>query len=357
MIELTGPQPVVIARHRRRYALRPLPRHIVVNYRRRKKIAEIVAHLYTLSRRAFVTVVGGGAIGISLGVWGLGTLITREEDAPSDIAIEDLPEPIEPQLADVDRIQPAPGTRPELTSIEDFYRIDINTRDPRIDADTWRLEIGGLVDNPLSLSLDELRAMPAVTQTITLSCISNRIGGDLIGTSHWTGVRLKDVLEQAGVRPEGKELSIEAADGFYESVAMQDLMDERTLLVYAMNGLPLTVEHGFPLRIYLPNRYGMKQPKWIERMEIIDHEGKGYWVDRGWSEEAYVRTTSVIDAVAQDAQGDAEQTIPVGGIAYSGARGISKVEVQVDESPWLDAQLRTPPLSPLTWVQWRFDWP
>ncbi len=314
----------------------------------------------TLSRRAFVTAVGGGAIGISLGAWGLGLLISPEDDSSTGIAAEslpasiELPEPTAQSEELADRIQPAPGTRPELTSNEDFYRIDINTRDPRLEADTWRLEVGGLVDNPLSLSLADLQAMPAVTQTITLSCISNRIGGDLIGTSRWTGVRMVDLLELAQVRPEGKELFIEAADGFYESVAMEDLMDERTLLVYGMNGLPLPVEHGFPLRIYIPNRYGMKQPKWIARMEIIDHTGEGYWVDRGWSEEARVRTTSVIDTVGEDAT---EETVPVGGIAYSGARGISKVEVQVDEGPWLETQIRVPPLSSLTWVQWRFDWP
>jgi DMSO/TMAO reductase YedYZ molybdopterin-dependent catalytic subunit len=316
-----------------------------------------------LSRRGFVTAVGGGAVGISLGAWGLASLLEAETPASGGEAVLPTPElevpPADAPSAEVlaARIQPAPGTREELTSNEQFYRIDINTAPPRVDGGAWRLEVGGLVETPLSLTLDDLMAMPSVTQTITLSCISNPIGGDLISTSQWTGVPIQHLLELAGLKPEARELYIEAADGFYESVAMRDLQDPRTLLVFAMNGEPLPVEHGYPLRIYIPNRYGMKQPKWIVRMQAIDREGPGYWVERGWSETAYVNTTSVIDTVAAEAADPASGTIPVGGIAYAGERGISRVEVQVDEGPWMEAELRTPPLSSLTWVQWRLDWP
>ncbi len=139
-------------------------------------------------------------------------------------------------------------------------------------------------------------------------------------------------------------------------MALEDAMDERTLLVYEMNGVPLPIPNGFPLRVYIPDRYGMKQPKWISRMEVLDRKGNGYWVDRGWSEAAIAHTTSVIDTVALDRPTD-DQTVPVGGIAWAGARGISKVEVQVDDGPWVEAELRAPPLSPLSWVQWRYDWP
>ncbi len=147
---------------------------------------------------------------------------------------------------------------------------------------------------------------------------------------------------------------MEAEDGFYESVSLEDAMDPRTLLVYEMNGEPLPEKHGYPLRIYIPDRYGMKQPKWIVRMEAIDREGDGYWVDRGWSEEAYVRPTSVVDGVSGSAAEGG--TVPIGGIAYAGAKGISKVEIQIDDGPWREAELRVPPLSPLTWVQWRYDY-
>ena len=262
-----------------------------------------------------------------------------------------------PEAALADRIQPVPGTRPELTTNEKFYRIDINTFPPSVDGNSWRLQLEGLVDHPMQLTLDEIRARPAYSQAITLECISNRLGGDLISTARWTGIRLKDLLAEAGLKSNAKEVHIEAVDGFYESVPMDEAMDERTLLVYEMNGEPLPEEHGFPLRIYIPNHFGMKQPKWITRMEVIAYEGAGYWVERGWSDTAIPPTTSVIDVVALD-QYDAQSGIlPVGGIAYAGARGISKVEVQVDNGPWTAAELRAPALSPLTWVQWRYDWP
>ena len=247
-----------------------------------------------------------------------------------------------------------PGTRAELTSNEDFYRIDINSVPPVISLDDWFLDVVGRFRNARSLSLEDIMAYPAVTQALTLSCISNWVGGDLIGTSYWTGARLRDVLEDLGLQPEAGALYLEAEDGFYETVVAEDMMDERTLLVYAMNGETLPVEHGFPLRIYIPNRYGMKQPKWIVRMEAIEAWRPGYWVDRGWSMEARPHIVSVIDTLA--AEPDAEGIVPVGGIAWAGDRGISRVELQVDDGPWEEAELRTPPLSGLTWVQWRYNW-
>jgi hypothetical protein len=253
-------------------------------------------------------------------------------------------------------LQPAPGTRAEITPDGEFYRIDINTRPPVIDENEWELEVTGLFDNPRSLTLNDLMAFPRVTQPVTLSCISNRIGGDLISTALWTGVRLGLLLEELGLQPSAEELAIEAEDGFYESVTSQDMMDPRTLLVYAMNGETLPHEHGYPLRIYIPNRYGMKQPKWITRIEAIAGEGSGYWVDRGWSEEARPHIVSIIDTVAID-QPLPDGRIPVGGIAWAGDRGIQQVEIQVDDGAWQTGQLRVPPLSTLTWVQWRYDWP
>lgn len=253
------------------------------------------------------------------------------------------------------RAEPAPQVRSEITSTADFYNIDINTDPPVLDPGTWRVDIRGLVDSPMSLSLEDLWTYPEVSQFVTLSCISNDVGGSLISTAKWTGIRLVDLLADAGLQSGVQELHIEGADGFFESVSMADMMDPRTLLVYRMNGKPLPYEHGYPLRIYIPNRFGMKQPKWIVRMEAIDEQGPGYWVERGWSAEAIAKTTSVIDHVAV---GAAEgETVTIGGIAWAGARGIRQVEVQVDEGDWAEATLRTPALSPLTWVQWRYDWP
>jgi DMSO/TMAO reductase YedYZ molybdopterin-dependent catalytic subunit len=338
-----------------------------------------VAGEVNLGRRAALLKIAGGSAAIALSAWSLGRWLgtgqqttgasqplagpapqasatpptTLPTPQPSP-AVTAPPTPIAAATMR-ERVEPAPGTRPELTSNRDFYRIDINTRPVAIDGPSWVLEVAGLFDKPRPLTLADLMAYPAVTQAITLSCISNPIGGDLISTGNWTGARLRDVLKDLGLRPEAKELAIQAADGFYESVTMEDLMDPRTLLVYGMNGETLPVEHGFPLRIYRPDRYGMKQPKWITRIEAIDHAGAGYWVERGWSATARPQIVSVIDTVAVKQAVDGK--VPVGGIAWAGDRGIQKVEVQVDEGEWVAAVLRTPPLSSLTWVQWRYDWP
>jgi DMSO/TMAO reductase YedYZ molybdopterin-dependent catalytic subunit len=253
------------------------------------------------------------------------------------------------------RPPPVPGTRPEITDNDRFYRIDINLRAPEIDVRQWNLELAGLVDRPRVLTLEEIRARPQITQAITLECISNPVGGDLIGTSLWTGVRLNDLLREAGLRSGAAAVFVQAADGFYETVPMDEAMDDRTLLVHAMNGVPLAADHGFPLRIYIPNHYGMKQPKWIRRLEVIDEWRPGYWVERGWDRLAIPQTTAVVDVAARASErGDAP--VLLGGIAFAGTRGVSRVEVQVDDGPWSSAALRTPSLSPLTWVEWRHAW-
>ena len=314
-----------------------------------------------VSRRQFLWLVGVGSFTVVATALGVSFLSKEEtsqtsgqQSGPAEMPTSSGPAQSPPQSTLEARIQPAPGTRPELTSNQNFYRIDINTIPPKVDGQNWRLKVIGLVDQPLELSLDDLRAMPVTSQVITLECISNELGGDLISTALWTGVPLKLVLEQAGLQSGAKEIYITSVDGFYESVPMSEAMDDRTLLVYEMNGEPLPIPHGYPLRIYIPGHFGMKQPKWIEQMEVIDREGAGYWVDRGWSAQAIPPTTSVIDAVADQAAQAGK--VPVGGIAYSGDRGISKVEIQVDDGPWTEAELRNPPLSPLTWVQWRYDW-
>jgi DMSO/TMAO reductase YedYZ molybdopterin-dependent catalytic subunit len=249
---------------------------------------------------------------------------------------------------------PVQGTRPELTSNDEFYRIDINTRPAEVDAGEWRLRVTGLVDRPLELTVDEIRALPAQTQILTMQCISNPIGGDLTSSSRWTGVLFKDLLAQAGLQSSAAGAYITSTDGFYEFVVMEDILDERCLLVYEMNGEPLPPEHGFPLRVYIPNRYGMKQPKWIETIELVAERMDGYWVDRGWDKEALVNTVSVVDTVVVD---QAQNMALTGGIAWASARGISKVEVQVDNEDWQSAELISPPLSSLNWVLWRYGWP
>lgn len=255
-------------------------------------------------------------------------------------------------------IAPAPGTRREFTPLEDHYRIDINTRAPVLDGGRWRLQIAGLVNRPLALSLDDLRAEAPTHQMVTLECISDPIGGDLIGTTRWTGVSLQRLLTRVGVAKNATHLRISSADGFFETVPLETInQDSRVMLAYAWDGLPLAVEHGFPLRIYIPSVYGMKQPKWIAAIDAIDHFEAGYWVSRGWDREGRVKIESVVDSVKTGAAApDGTRLTSVGGYAYSGGRGVSKVEVQIDGGGWRAARIREP-LSDTTWVLWRLDLP
>lgn len=334
---------------------------------------------YRSSRRTLLLKLAGSSIGVAVVAAGLGRFLDLQRQAsgagqllttlatptPSGTSPLSSAPTIAPELSPSaketleatlrDRVPAAPGTRPELTATKDFYRIDINTLPPTLDKGSWKLQVLGLFEQPRALTLSDLLAYPAVTQAITQACISNPIAGDLIGTVNYTGIRLRELLQDLGMRPETRALAVRAADGFYESVDMQDLMDPRTLLVYGINGETLPVDHGFPLRIYIPNRYGMKQPKWITAIEALDRDGPGYWVARGWSPTAFPQILSVIDTIAQDRIENGR--VPIGGIAWAGDRGIKKVEVQVDNGEWAEAVLRTPTLSPLTWVQWRYDWP
>ncbi len=315
-----------------------------------------------ISRRRFLRLVGTGSFAVMVTAAGVSLVNKKKKAAAPAIEQEEIQRAAEtsgpaasPPAGELEkRIPAAAGTRPEWTNNPDFYRIDINLRPPKVDGEAWRLEFGGLVERPLILSLEDIRSRPRQTQAITLSCISNPIGGDLISTSFWTGLPFARLLDEAGLKPGVQELFIESADGFYESVPLREALDARTLLVYEMNGEPLPIEHGFPLRIFIPGHYGMKQPKWIKRIEAIDHAGPGYWVERSWSRTAMVQTTSAIDVAGPVGTGGG--SIPVGGIAYAGERGIRRVEIRVDEGGWEEAELRIPGLSPLTWVQWRYFW-
>ena len=302
-------------------------------------------------RRHTLLVLGALAAATTVIASGIARLVRRPRAVSS--GAPELPPAATPAVV---RLAPVPGTRPELTATKDFYRIDINLTPPAINEASWRLELGGLLERPRELRLEELRAREPITQVITLECISNPVGGDLIGTAPWTGCSLAALLEELGVGPAARALWIEAADGFHESVSLDDARDPRAMLVYAMNGEPLTAEHGFPLRLYLPDRHGMKLPKWIRRIDAVDEPRPGYWVERGWSATAIPHTTSVIDTALPTGHGPSRR-LSIGGFAYAGARGVSKVEVQLDGGSWQPAQLRTPPLSQLTWVQWRLDAP
>lgn len=328
--------------------------------------AEEVRSVARINRRQFLVRLGAASAVVTVAGAGVGAVLARAEQRRLEQALEDsMAHQTETGEAQSfpnanDPVMPAPGTRPEYTPIKDHYQVFIRTEPTEIDGASWVLPLTGLVDNPLMLTLADIKSKyEPRDQYVTISCISGRVGTSLIGTTQWTGVSLQEVLAEAQLQPEARYLYITSGDGFYETVDL-DLIaaDERIMLCYAWDGHDLPVGHGFPLRIWIPDRYGMKQPKWITGIEVTDQYQEGYWVERNWDEEALVKTTSVIDTVAVNAlieNGD-QKLVPVGGIAFSGDRGISRVEVRVDGGDWQEAKLRSP-LSETTWVIWRYDWP
>ena len=321
-----------------------------------------------IDRRKFLIQMGVATATITVAGAGLGrTLATSERErlerelaAIQSQQLSDMPPMIE-LPNEGDPVKPALGTRPEYTAVRDHYQIFIRSQPTVIDGDTYELPITGLVDNPVHLTLNDIRNnYEPRNEFVTLSCISNRVGGDLISTTYWTGVSVQDILAEVRPRSNAKYMIIKSGDGFYETVDLELInSDERIMLAYAWDGRPIPFDHGFPLRIWLPDRYGMKQPKWITEIEIVDEYVEGYWVERGWDEVARMRATSVIDTVAVDSiiEKDGQKFVPIGGIAHAGVRGISKVEIQVyNRDEWYEAELRTP-LSDATWVIWRVDWP
>ena len=318
-----------------------------------------------LSRRQFLITLGASAATITVAGAGVSALLAQDErrqqanvGASTAHQAGETARQVFPNLDDP--VTPVPGTRPEYTPVKDHYKVFIKLEPPVIDGATWRLPITGLVDHPLMLSLDDVRNhYPAHDQYITLSCISGGVGTTLISTTQWTGASVQDVLADAGVQPAAKFLHIVSGDGYYETVSLNLInSDKRIMFCYAWDSNTLPVDHGFFLRIWIPDRYGMKQPKWITAIQVTDKYEEGYWVRRGWDEVARVKSTSVIDTVAVNAiiRDGNEWRVPVGGIAWAGNRGISKVEVRVDGGAWQPAQLRAP-LSETTWVIWRYEWP
>jgi DMSO/TMAO reductase YedYZ molybdopterin-dependent catalytic subunit len=241
-----------------------------------------------------------------------------------------------------------------ITPNTDFYIVSKNVLDPIVTVSRWRLQVDGLVGRPISWTYDEALQLPAETRAVTLECISNQVDGRLMSTAQWRGVSLKTLLERAGGAdaPERKHVVFTAVDGYMTSLPLPDLLEAHTLLAYQMNGETLPERHGFPLRAIVPGRYGEQSAKWVTRVEITDHEVKGFYQSQGWS-TAQLETISRIDAPRKQAPlGE----IPISGVAFAGIRGIQQVEVSVDGgATWQRASLQ-PPLSGQTWVFWNWMW-
>ncbi len=246
-----------------------------------------------------------------------------------------------------------------ISSNEDFYTVAYRYDTLVVPLDKWQLEIGGAVENPRSYTLNEIRAMPSVTEMRTLECISNPIGGNLIGNAWWKGVSMRHILEQAGVKPSGIELKIESVDGFSTGIPLALAMHPHSLLAYEMNGVPLPADHGFPLRCLWPGRYGMKQPKWVQRLTIVEQPYLGYWEQQGWSNDAFIKVNSQIRMPDRQEISLSGGPVTIAGTAFSGEAGVAKVEVSLDDGKtWQEAALtRGPqPFTPYTWTEWRYEW-
>ncbi len=325
-------------------------------------------------RRAFL-----GRLAAAAGGFGLVTLLGARWFGQADKRVAELPfsprrTPTPPPTADGFTL--VAGTRNELTPIFDFFRVDINLRSPDarrvseearnqarqlatergldLPAGDYWLAIDGMVEQPVVVDLDHILQLERVDQFATLECISNPVGGDLIDTTWFSGARLAEVLKLAGLADGVADIVFHCADGYSESLPLQSALAEDTLLCYAMGGEPLSAEHGFPYRLYTRNRFGLKNPKWIIGIQAVAEDYRGYWQQRGWIESAWVQTEAVIDVVRRDDEG----AVNAGGIAFAGDRGLSLVEVRVDEGEWIEAELNRP-LSQLCWVQWsaRLDLP
>jgi len=249
------------------------------------------------------------------------------------------------------------GLTPEVTANRLHYTVDESIIDPNVDHRSWRLRIDGLVGRPVSLGYDDLLAMPSTEQYVTLQCISNLVGGDLVGTAKWTGVPLARVLERAGgAGPRAVRVVFHAVGGYSDSLPVAKALDPATVVAYGMNDRSLPRAHGFPARIIAPGIYGMKNVKWLERIEVVDYDYRGYWQrSDGWDNIAEIKTASRID-VPQDLT-SAEPAGVVAGLAWAGDRGIRRVEVSLDGgATWVPATLRRE-LARAAWRQWRLPLP
>jgi DMSO/TMAO reductase YedYZ molybdopterin-dependent catalytic subunit len=252
-----------------------------------------------------------------------------------------------------------PGISPFVTANADFYRIDTALQVPSIDPDKWRLKITGMVDKELSISFAELLAKPLEEHLATLTCVSNDVGGDLIGNALWLGYPIRTLLAEAGVKDGADMVLSTSVDGFTAGTPLAVLQDAGTnaLLAVGMNGDPLPVEHGFPVRMVVPGLYGyVSATKWVVELKVTKFsEDEGYWTPRGWDAKGPIKLASRIDTPLSGAS-VAHGTVAIAGVAWEQHVGVKSVEVQVDDDPWVEATLADS-LSPDTWRQWVYRWP
>lgn len=299
--------------------------------------------------RALGAVAGLAAVGAVAGRWLLGRGVVDEAREAVRLPSTDAPLPAPPAGS------PVAGASPALVANDDFYRIDVEVRAPRIDPATWRLRVTGRVERPLEFTYDELVALATDEADVLLACVSNPVGGDLAGTARWQGVRLDDLLDRAGLADGAEQVLGKAVGGYTAGFPVAALDGRDALVAVAMNGEPLPIAHGFPARLVVPGLYGyVSATKWLTEIALTSADVDGYWVPRGWAKDAPTKPSSRIDVPRDGARVDAGR-VAVAGVAWAPVGEVSAVEVAVDDGPWRPARLE-PSLGPYAWRQWVLDW-
>ena len=241
-----------------------------------------------------------------------------------------------------------------ITPNEEFYVTSYQSP-PTIRLHSWSLSLKGLVERPITLSYEDLVQRSAVSRIVTLECVGNTVGGEFISTAEWTGVPLRSLLEESGISPDAYDVVFRAADGFSDSIRVDRAMLGDVIIAHKMNGVPLPEGHGFPARAIVPGHYGMKSVQWLTEIEVVAQDYKGYYQQKGWTEEAIVKTMSRIDVPGHGSTLKGLQQKIVG-MAFAGVRGVRLVEISTDGGNGWSPAILAAPLSPEAWILWSYDW-
>ena len=312
-----------------------------------------------VTRRGFLVMLGATTAGAL--VVGLGARAINAGTAAVNAVREaiTLPKPATPEAAfPAGASLDITGISPLVSANDTFYRIDTALQVPVIDAATWKLRVTGMVEREVEISFDELLALPLVEHTVTLMCVSNEVGGDLVGNATWLGYPIRDLLAKAGPLAGADMVLSTSIDGFTAGTPLDVLLedDRQSLLAVGMNGVPLPIEHGFPVRMVVPGLYGyVSATKWVTELKVTTFaKDMGYWTPRGWDALGPVKTASRIDVPRSGSSLPAGR-VAVAGVAWAQHRGIEGVEVRVDDGSWQPAVLADA-ISIDTWRQWVYEW-
>jgi DMSO/TMAO reductase YedYZ molybdopterin-dependent catalytic subunit len=310
----------------------------------------------TERRRSLLTL-GLVAAGALSGV--AGHVLTRQRrSVAGDRQTFALPTAATPAPTVPPEVQPAAqGLTSFITNNADFYRIDTALSVPQLSRADWRLRIHGMVDREITYTFDDLAEFEPIEKAVTLACVSNPVGGELISNAVWTGYRVRDLLARSGVRPDADMVLSTSVDGFNVGTPVEALTDDRdAMLAIGMNGVPLPVEHGYPARLVVPGLYGfVSATKWVVDLELTRFDrAEAYWTKLGWSAQAPIKTQSRID-VPRTGTRLAAGPVTVGGVAWAQHRGVKAVEVRIDDGPWQPATLGAA-YSADTWRLWTYGW-